>query len=320
MARAREVAAALARGEAVTLVGAAGSGRRAVALHAVDALAPRRAYLVPAVPWRAPEALREIARQLGVVSPGGLRPETLLALASGAMATAAGGVVVVDARLHADAALLAMLRPPPGWGAVLLTSSDVAPAITWGARLELAVAAPLPAALDADDAAVLAATAWFDPWEGAPRALVPAVADRDAAATQAALDRLLTSGLLRSARDPRRVLPPLALHADRPTLASPAGRASAERFVAAIATWCRRTDGDGGRLLVDDRANVMTALAMWPEVAPPGLVAGFAHALPMLVEDVGCHAAIDRILAAERFGDDATPALIASARRLLSPP
>ncbi len=318
LARARDVAAVLARGEAVTLIGASGSGRRTTALHAVAALTPRRAYVVPAIPWRAPEALREIARQVGVVSPGGLPPETLLTLATGALADAPGGVIVVDARLHADPALLAMLRPPPGWGAVLLAPSGVAPAVAWGARLELPVAA-VPAPIAADDAAVLAATAWFDPWEGAPRALLAAIADRQTAATEAALDRLLARGHLRPARDARRVLPPVALHVSRPAPTDVAGRGPAERFVATLAAWCKRTGDDGGRLLVDDRANVMTALALWRDLAPPGLVAGFAHALPMLVEDVGCHVAIDLIVAAERFGDDATPALIARARRLMSP-
>jgi hypothetical protein len=319
MAIASTVAAALAAGEAVTLVGASGSGRRTTALHAVAALAPRRAYVVPAIPWRAPEALREIARQLGVISPGGLRPETLLALATGAMADAPGGVVVVDARLRADPELLAMLRPPAGWRAILLAPAALADDRAWGARIALPPPSPL-APPDGDDAEVLAAAAWFDPWEGAPRALVPAVADREPAATQAAIDRLLAGGHLRPARDPRRVLPPLALHERRPDLAAAAGRALAERFVAAIATWCRRAGADGGRLLIDDRANVMTALALWPDLAPPGLVAGFAHALPMLVEDVGCRPAIATIFDAARFGDEATPALIASARRLMSPP
>jgi energy-coupling factor transporter ATP-binding protein EcfA2 len=113
MAIASTVTAALAADEAVTLVGATGSGRRTAALHAVAALA-QRAYVVPAIPWRAPEALREIARQAGVVSPGGLRPETLLTLASGAMRDAPGGVVVVDARLRADPGVAGDAAPAGG--------------------------------------------------------------------------------------------------------------------------------------------------------------------------------------------------------------
>lgn len=317
-ARAHDVAAALARGEPITLTGSPGSGRRTTALLAAAALAPRRAYLVPALPWRAPEALREIARQLGVVSPGGLRPDTLLALAHGAMVEAAGGLLIIDARLHLDAALLNLLRPPAGWGAVVLAPAGATP--PWGAPLALPPPSPVAALVDDDAAAVLAAAAWFDPWEGAPRALLPAIAARSTEATDDAIGRLLARGRLRPARDPRRVLPPLTLHEDRPAPTDAAGRGAAERFVAAVAAWCRRTGDDGDRLLVDDRANVMTALALWPQVAPPGLVAGFAHALPMLIEDVGCHPAIEQIIAAARFGDDATPPLVARARRLMSPP
>jgi hypothetical protein len=222
MAIASTVTAALAAGEAVTLVGATGSGRRTAALHAVAALARGARTWCRRSRGGRPRRCARSRGRLGVISPGGLRPETLLTLASGAMRDAPGGVVVVDARLRADPALLAMLRPPAGWRAILLAPAALADDRAWGARIALPPPPPL-APPDGDDAAVLAAAAWFDPWEGAPRALVPAVADREPAATQAALDRLLAGGHLRAARDPRRVLPPLALHERRPDLAAAAG-------------------------------------------------------------------------------------------------
>ncbi|MBK9030111.1 MAG: hypothetical protein IPL61_02025 [Myxococcales bacterium] len=309
-------AAALRDGGAVTLAGADGSGRRTAALTLVAALAAPRAYLVPGVPWRAPEALREIARQLGTPSPPGVRPQTLVALARGVLAAAPGGVIVVDARVQADPGLLARIRPPDGWSAVLLAPREIDADTAWGRRLDAPAPAPIVPVTD-DDATVLAATAYFDPWEGAPRALVPAVAHLPEDLVAAALDRLLAAGRLRLARDARRVLPTVADFQARPEPTAPAARAMSERFVSAIATWCGRTKTDAEFLLADDRANVMTALSMWQQTSPPGLVAGFARALPMLVDDVMCHEAAKMIMSAERFGDTDTPGLVAQATRRL---
>ena len=77
-----------------------------------------------------------------------------------------------------------------------------------------------------------------------------------------------------------------------------------------MATLCGRTIHDAERVLAADRANVMTALATWPAVAPPGLVTGFAHALPMLLDDLGCEVA--------RHGDDAAQRAIDHAQQRLT--
>lgn len=185
-----------------------------------------------------------------------------------------GRTLIVDARIQADASLLAAIRPPAGWHAILLAPREVDAATAWGPRLDLPDPAA-PAALAGDDAAVLAAASYFDPWEGAPRILLAAVAGLAADATDAALGLLLATGRLRPASDPARVLTTLHDYQARPEVTDPRERPYAERFVAAIATLCGRTIHDTTRALAPDRANVMTALAIWPAVAPPGLVTGF---------------------------------------------
>jgi hypothetical protein len=104
----------------------------------------------------------------------------------------------------------------------------------------------------------------------------------------------------------------------RPEVTDPRERPFAERFVAAMATLCGRTIHDTERVLAADRANVMTALAIWPAVAAPGLVTGFAHALPMLIDDLGCEEAVKAVMSAGRYGDDAAQRAIARAEQRLS--
>ncbi len=165
---------------------------------------------------------------------------------------------------------------------------------------------------------MLTAASYFDPWEGAPRVLVAAVAELSVAATDAAIERLLGAGRLRPARDPGRVLTTLHDYQARPEVTDPRERPFAERFVAAMATMCGRTIHDTERVLAADRANVMTALAIWPAVAAPGLVTGFAHALPMLIDDLGCEEAVKAVMSAGRYGDDAAQRAIARAEQRLS--
>jgi hypothetical protein len=82
-----------------------------------------------------------------VISPGGLRPETLLALATGAMADAPGGVVVVDARLRADPERCSRCcAPPAGWRAILLAPAALADDRAWGRADRAAAAVPARAA------------------------------------------------------------------------------------------------------------------------------------------------------------------------------
>lgn len=308
--------AALRTDGAVTLTGGDGSGRRTTALHVAAALGPP-AYLIPGVPWRAPEALREISARLGQWIPPRQPPRVLVTIAQATLAERPGGTLIVDARIQAAPGLLAALRPGPGWRALLLAPRGVDADTAWGARIELPDAAP-PAPLAGDDAAVQTAASYFDPWEGAPRALLPAIAERSTAATDAAIDRLLAAGRLRPARDPARVLATVHDYQARPEATDPRERPFAERFVAAMATLCGRTIHDAERVLAADRANVMTALAIWPAVAPPGLVTGFAHALPMLLDDLGCEEAVNSVMAVARHGDDAAQRAIDQARRRLT--
>lgn len=301
---------------AVTLAGSDGSGRRTAALHVVATLEAAHAYLVPGVPWRAPEALREIGRRLDTRMPPELPPQTIVKLAHAAMTERDGGVLVVDARIQADPGLLAALRPPAGWRAILLAPGDIDAATAWGAIVPLASGDP-PPALTGDDGAVLAAASYFDPWEGAPRPLLAAVADRSPEVTDAAIERLLTAGRLRPSRDRDRVLPTLHDYQARPEVSDPRERPFAERYVAAIAALCGRTKPDEPRALAPDRGNVMTALSLWPSVSPPGLVAGFALALPMLLDDRACHEAAKLIIDASRYGDAAAQQAISRAQRRL---
>ncbi len=301
---------------AVTLTGSDGSGRRTTALHVAAALGPP-SYLIPGVPWRAPEALREISARLGQWIPPRQRPQVLVTIAQATLAERPGGTLIVDARIQADPGLLAALRPAPGWRAILLAPRDIDADSAWGARIDLPAVAP-PAPLAGDDAAVLTAASYFDPWEGAPRALLAAVADLPTAATDAAIARLLATGRLRPASDPGRVLPTLHDYQARPEVTDPRERPFAERFVAAMATLCGRTIHDAERVLAADRANVMTALATWPAVAPPGLVTGFAHALPMLLDDLGCEEAAKAVMSVARHGDDAAQRAIDHAQRRLT--
>jgi hypothetical protein len=177
---------------AVTLTGSDGSGRRTTALHLAAALEPP-AYLIPGVPWRAPEALREISRRLDQWIPPRQRPQVLVTIAQATLAERPGGTLIVDARIQADPGLLAALRPPAGWRAILLAPRDVDADTAWGRRVDLPDAAP-PPPLAEPDAAVLTAASYFDPWEGAPRVLVAAVAELSVAATDAAIERLLAGG------------------------------------------------------------------------------------------------------------------------------
>jgi hypothetical protein len=301
---------------AVTLTGSDGSGRRTTALQLAAALEPP-AYVIPGVPWRAPEALREISRRLDQWIPPRQRPQVLVTIAQATLAERPGGTLIVDARIQADPGLLAALRPPAGWRAILLAPRDVDADTAWGRRVDLPDAAP-PPPLAAPDAAVLTAASYFDPWEGAPRVLVAAVAELSVAATDAAIERLLGAGRLRPARDPGRVLTTLHDYQARPEVTDPRERPFAERFVAAMATMCGRTIHDTERVLAADRANVMTALAIWPAVAAPGLVTGFAHALPMLIDDLGCEEAVKAVMSAGRYGDDAAQRAIARAEQRLS--
>ena len=302
---------------AVTLAGGDGSGRRTAALHLVAALEAAHAYLVPGVPWRAPEALREISRRLDTRVPPELKPQLIVKLAQAAMAEHGGGVLVVDARIQADPGLLAALRPPASWRAILLAPADVDAATAWGAIVALPSGDP-PLALTGDDGAELAAASYFDPWEGAPRPLLAAVADLSPEATDAAIERLLAAGRLRPSRDPGRVFPTLHDYQARPETSDPRERPFAERYVAAIATLCGRTTPEDARTLAPDRGNVMTALALWPAVAPPGLVVGFSHALPMLLDDRACHEAAKSVIAAGRYGDDTSATIISRAQRRLA--
>lgn len=301
---------------AVTLTGSDGSGRRTTALQLAAALEPP-AYVIPGVPWRAPEALREISRRLDQWIPPRQRPQVLVTIAQATLAERPGGTLIVDARIQADPGLLAALRPPAGWRAILLAPRDVDADTAWGRRVDLPDAAP-PPPLAEPDAAVLTAASYFDPWEGAPRVLVAAVAELSVAATDAAIERLLGAGRLRPARDPGRVLTTLHDYQARPEVTDPRERPFAERFVAAMATMCGRTIHDTERVLAADRANVMTALAIWPAVAAPGLVTGFAHALPMLIDDLGCEEAVKAVMSAGRYGDDAAQRAIARAEQRLS--
>lgn len=310
------VAAVRADG-AVTLTGSDGSGRRTTALHAAAALGAAPAFLVPGVPWRAPEALREISARLGQWIPPRQRPQVLVTLAQATLAERPGGTIIVDARIQADPGLLAALRPAPGWRAILLAPRDIEADTLWGARVDLPDATP-PAPVAGDDAAVLAAASYFDPWEGAPRIMLAAVAGLAPDATEAAIGRLLAAGRLRPATDPGRVLTTLHDYQARPEVTDPRERAFAERFVAAMATLCGRTIHDAERVLAADRANVMTALAIWPAVAPPGLVTGFAHALPMLLDDLGCEEAAKAVMSVGRHGDDAAQRAVDRAQQRLT--
>ena len=301
---------------AVTLAGGDGSGRRTAALHVVAALEAAHAYLVPGVPWRAPEAFRDIARRLDGRMPPELAPQLIVKLTQAAMAERDGGVLVVDARIQADPGLLAALRPPASWRAILLAPADIDADTAWGAIVPLP-SGDAPPLLTGDDGAVLAAASYFDPWEGAPRPLLAAVADLTPEATDAAIERLLIAGRLRPSRDRARVLPTLHDYQARPEVSDPRERPFAERYVAAIATLCGRTKPEATRELAPDRGNVMTALALWPAVAPPGLVVGFAQVLPMLLDDRACHEAAKSIIAAGRYGDDAAQQAIARAQRRL---
>ena len=89
----------------------------------------------------------------------------------------------------------------------------------------------------------------------------------------------------------------------------------AERFVVAMAAWCARAGDDVRHALADDRANLMTSLSIWQDVAPISLVDGFAPALPMLLDDVGCHQAAKMLIQATRFGSDDAHRLGADANR-----
>ncbi|MBL8625260.1 MAG: hypothetical protein JNK64_28375 [Myxococcales bacterium] len=301
---------------AVTLTGSDGSGRRTTALHVAAALA-LPAYLVPGLPWRAPEALREISRRLDQWIPPRQRPQVLVTIAQATLAERPGGTIIVDARVKADPGLLAALRPPPGWRAILLAPRGLDADVAWGAAIDLPDASP-PATPEGDDAAALTAASYFDPWEGAPRALVAAVADLPRPASDAAIDRLVAAGRLRPARDPARVLPTLHDYQARPEVTDPRERPFAERFVAAVATLCGRTIPDPDRTLALDRANIMTALSIWPAVAPKGLVVGFAHALPVLIDDLGCDEAAKAVMSVGRYGDDAAQQAIARAEARLA--
>ena len=151
--------------------------------------------------------------------------------------------------------------------------------------------------------------------EGAPRALLSAVAGLDEDAMTAAIARLIDRGALRPARDRRRVLPTLHGFQHRPEATDPTSRAMAERFVLTLASWCRRVGPEARHALADDRGNLMTSLSIWQEVAPITLVDGFAHALPMLLDDACCHEAAKVVIQATRFGDDDALALGADANR-----
>lgn len=301
---------------AVTLTGTDGSGRRTTALHVAAAL-EGAAYLIPGVPWRAPEALREISRRLDQWIPPRQRPQVLVTIAQATLAERPGGTLIVDARVKADAGLLAALRPAAGWRAILLAPADLDADVAWGARIALPDVAP-PAPVTDADAAVLTAASYFDPWEGAPRGLLAVVAELPVATTDAAIDRLLVAGRLRPGSDPGRVLPTLHDYQARPEVTDPRERPFAERFVATMAAMCGRTIHDTTRSLGPDRANVMTALAIWPAVAPPGLVAGFAHALPMLLDDLGCEEAAKAVMSLARYGDEAAQRAIDRAEQRLT--
>lgn len=307
-----EVVATLASRDAVTLVGSPGSGRRTAALHAAHALDPA-GYLVPALPWRAPGALREIARRLGVPTPVELSPRTIVTTARGAM-DGHRGTLVLDARVRAEGGLLHAITPP-GWRTILLVPDD---SVIIGERIDLPAAPPPPLIAAGDDATVYAAASLFDPWEGAPRSLLSATAGLDEEHMASAISRLLEVGALRPARDRRRVMPTLHAHLQRPEPTAPTIRAIAERFVETMASWCLRAGDDARHQLADDRGNLMTSLAIWQEVAPVDLVDGFAFALPMLLDDTACHQAAKLVIQATRFAGDRALALGADANRRMS--
>jgi|GEM_PF-3381016 len=301
---ARAAAAAIAasqRGEVVSLVGTPGSGRRTAALLAAAALRGD-AYLIPALPWRAPGAMGEIARRLGLSPPHELSTGTLLQLARGAM-DGKHGTLILDARVHADAKLIGALTAP-GWKTIVLVPADEVATASFGTRIDLPHPPPRAATPAGDDTTLLAAAAFFDPWEGAPLPLLSAVAGLDDDTAAAAVARLMAAGSLRPARDHRRVLPNLYAHQERSEPTDPTNRPLAERFVTAMAAWCARTAGDVRRQLADDRANLMSSLAIWQAVAPITMVDGFAHALPFLLDDVGCHEAAKLVIQATRFGGE----------------
>lgn len=312
---ARAAAAAVVKaGPTCTLVGTTGSGRRTAALLAAAEL-DGDVYLVPALPWRIPGALREIARRLGVPTPVELSTDTLVAIAQGAM-LGKRGTIILDGRVHALAPMIDAITPPDGWRTILLAPGDQDDAAVIGARLDLPPPDPRdPRPLAPDLAAVLAAAAYFDPYEGAPRPLLAEVAGLEHAPAEAAIDRLIAAGRLRPARDRRRVLPTLDDHQHRPDPGDPTTRAFAERYVALFAAWCARAGGDARHLLADDRSNLMTSLSIWQEVAPVGLVDGFAWALPMLLDDAGCVEAAKLVISAARFGGDDADRLATEATR-----
>lgn len=319
-AAAAEVLDAMRGGaDTVTLLGVPGSGRRTAALLAARDLGGD-AYVVPALPWRAPGALRELARRVGVPTPVELKPQTIVAIARGAL-EGKSGTIVLDARVRAEPALLEVLRPPSGWRTIVLAPHDEAEgALGRSIELLLPGAPPVAAAFDQE---LLRAAAYFDPWEGAPVALLAAVAGQDERETASGISRLIEAGLLRPARDPRGVMPTLHAHQERAEHTDPGdptNRALAERFVLAMATFCARAGADARAALADDRANLMTALSIWPDVAPVGLASGFAYALPMLLDDSGCHEAAKLVIQATRVGDEATAARGADARRRMGWP
>ena len=197
----------------------------------------------------------------------------------------------------------------------MLVPADAGALLAGVAPIRLPAPPPPPPVPDGpEERAVAAAASLFDPWEGAPRAYLTAVAGLERSAADAAVDRLVARGLLRSARDATRVLPTIHAFQARPAPTDPAIRAHAERFVLTLAAACTRA-GDAARIhLADDRANLMTALALWPDVGAPELVEGFAVALPFLLDDAMCRDAARLVIEAAPAGSPAARRLAEEAR------
>ena len=156
-------AAALTGDGRLALAGPAGSGRRTVALRvAADAAArwPGGAWLVPALATRLPRVLAGLAAAAGVTAPPRTSPAGLRAVWHGAARRP--GLLIVDARLGADAPVIAALDVPAGWTRLLLVGAA-------GERRDRTILlppGPRPPPLPDELAAVASALALADPWIG----------------------------------------------------------------------------------------------------------------------------------------------------------